>query len=79
MLTRVVEVELESAIEARNEALATLRELGPPDLVHLTRQSNKSASKLVRKMSEDMNSGLTVARRASTIMLPAMTPPHRRV
>ncbi|KAL9102364.1 MAG: hypothetical protein Q9163_002486 [Psora crenata] len=35
----IVEEEIESAIECRNEALQTIRELGPPDLVHLIKQS----------------------------------------
>ena len=39
---RVVEEELEAAVESRNEALATIRELGPPDLVHLVKQSKSS-------------------------------------
>lgn len=34
----IVEDEIESAIECRNEALQTIRELGPPDLVHLIKQ-----------------------------------------
>ncbi|MDI1492305.1 MAG: bud site selection protein [Ramalina farinacea] len=41
---RIVEEEIESAIEYRNEALQTIRELGPPDLVHLIKQS-KSGGK----------------------------------
>ena len=36
---RLVEEEIESAIESRNEALQTIRELGPPDLVHLVKQA----------------------------------------
>lgn len=39
---RIVEEEIESAIESRNEALQTIRELGPPDLVHLVKQSKSS-------------------------------------
>ncbi|KAL9130308.1 MAG: hypothetical protein Q9217_001483 [Psora testacea] len=35
----IIEEEIESAIECRNEALQTIRELGPPDLVHLVKQS----------------------------------------
>lgn len=35
----IVEEEIESAIESRNEALQTIRELGPPDLVHLVKQA----------------------------------------
>lgn len=36
---RIVEEEIESAIESRNDALQTIRELGPPDLVHLVKQA----------------------------------------
>ena len=38
-ICRIVEEEIETAIESRNEALQTIRELGPPDLVHLIKQS----------------------------------------
>ncbi|KAF1947884.1 chaps-domain-containing protein [Clathrospora elynae] len=41
----IYEDELQSAIEARSESLQTLRELGPPDLVHLIKQPVKSATK----------------------------------
>jgi tetratricopeptide (TPR) repeat protein len=43
----VYEEELHSAIEARAESLQTLRELGPPDLVHLIKQPIKSPTKQV--------------------------------
>ncbi|KAL9600689.1 MAG: hypothetical protein Q9219_003019 [cf. Caloplaca sp. 3 TL-2023] len=43
----IVEDEIESAVESRNEALQTLRELGPPDLVHLVKQSVKSGNKQI--------------------------------
>jgi len=46
-LTRIVEDEIESAIESRTEALNALRELGPPDLVHLVKQSVKSGGRQV--------------------------------
>ena len=49
-LCRVVEQEIESAIDSRNDALPTLRELGPPDLVHLVKQSVKSGSRQVRNV-----------------------------
>ncbi len=45
---RIVEDEIESAIESRTEALNALRELGPPDLVHLVKQSVKSGGRQVR-------------------------------
>ena len=53
MLTvnRIYEDELHSSIEARSESLQTLRELGPPDLVHLIKQPIKSATKQVRLVS----------------------------
>ncbi|KAL8733239.1 MAG: hypothetical protein Q9166_002256 [cf. Caloplaca sp. 2 TL-2023] len=41
----IIEEEIESAIDSRNESLPTLRELGPPDLVHLVKQSIKSGNK----------------------------------
>ncbi|KZM28367.1 bud site selection protein [Ascochyta rabiei] len=41
----IYEDELHSAIESRSESLQTLRELGPPDLVHLIKQPIKSTSK----------------------------------
>ena len=44
---RIIEEEIESAIDSRNESLPTLRELGPPDLVHLVKQSTKSGNKQV--------------------------------
>ena len=37
--SRIVEDEIESAIESRNDSLQTIRELGPPDLVHLVKQA----------------------------------------
>lgn len=46
--SRVVEHEIESSVESRNEQLAQVRELGPPDLVHLIRQSPKSGGRQVR-------------------------------
>ncbi|PVI07395.1 chaps-domain-containing protein [Periconia macrospinosa] len=43
----IYEEELHSAIEARSESLQALRELGPPDLVHIIKQPIKSTSKQV--------------------------------
>ncbi|OCK79280.1 chaps-domain-containing protein [Lepidopterella palustris CBS 459.81] len=40
----IFEEELHSAVEARSETLQTLRELGPPDLVHLVKQPKQSQS-----------------------------------
>lgn len=44
---RIIEDEIESAIDSRNESLQALRELGPPDLVHLVKQSVKSGGRQV--------------------------------
>ncbi|KAI4255947.1 MAG: hypothetical protein L6R42_006482 [Xanthoria sp. 1 TBL-2021] len=41
----IIEEEIESAVDSRNESLPSLRELGPPDLVHLVKQSIKSGNK----------------------------------
>ena len=35
----VVEEEIETSVESRNDALQNIRELGPPDLVHLIKQA----------------------------------------
>ncbi|OCL03732.1 chaps-domain-containing protein [Glonium stellatum] len=43
----IFEEELHSAVEARADTLQTLRELGPPDLVHLVKQPIKSTTKQV--------------------------------
>ncbi len=45
--SRIIEEEIDSAIDSRNEALQALRELGPPDLVHLHKQSVKSGGRQV--------------------------------
>jgi len=47
----IYEEELQSAIDARGDSLQALRELGPPDLVHLIKQPIKSANKQVRAIS----------------------------
>ena len=39
---RILEDDIHIAIDARTDALQTLRELGPPDLVHLVKQAAKS-------------------------------------
>ncbi|KAL8978728.1 MAG: hypothetical protein Q9205_005761 [Flavoplaca limonia] len=46
----IIEEEIESAVDSRNESLPSLRELGPPDLVHLVKQSIKSGNKQVRSI-----------------------------
>lgn len=46
--SRLIEDEdLYACIDARTEALQTLRELGPPDLVHLVKQNVKAGSRQV--------------------------------
>lgn len=47
VLDRIFEEELHTAVDARTESLQTLRELGPPDLVHLIKQPIKGAPKQV--------------------------------
>jgi hypothetical protein len=46
---RLYEEDLQVTIESRTESLQALRELGPPDLVHLMRIPVKGASKQVRR------------------------------
>ncbi|KAL8668832.1 MAG: hypothetical protein Q9168_006554 [Polycauliona sp. 1 TL-2023] len=41
----IIEEEIETAVDSRNDSLPSLRELGPPDLVHLVKQSIKSGNK----------------------------------
>jgi len=41
------EEDHQSAVDVRTDTLQTLRELGPPDLVHLIKQPNKSTSRQV--------------------------------
>lgn len=53
---RIIEEDLHSAVEARTETLQSLRELGPPDLVHLIKQSAKSSTKQVHRISKPKRS-----------------------
>lgn len=48
---RIVENEISESIYARTEALQALRELGPPDLVHLTKSQPKAGIKEVKGSS----------------------------
>lgn len=48
---RIVENEIHESINARTESLQALRELGPPDLVHLIKTQPKAAVKEVRRTS----------------------------
>jgi hypothetical protein len=45
--TRLFEDDAHSVVEIRTDSLSTLRELGPPDLVHLIKQPVKSTNKQV--------------------------------
>jgi len=45
--SRLTEEILHESIEARSEALSTLRELGPPDLVHLIKVAPRNPGKQV--------------------------------
>lgn len=49
---RLIEDEdLYSCIDARTDSLQTLRELGPPDLCHLVKQSVKAGNRQVRALN----------------------------
>ena len=68
---RITEGDLGEALDARTEALSSLRELGPPDLVHLLKQSVRNPSKKVYLSSSPFGvlvKVLTIIRLASTIM-----------
>lgn len=45
---RLTEEVLHESVDSRTESLLGLRELGPPDLVHLLKQSPRNQSKQVR-------------------------------
>lgn len=45
---RLTEEVLHESVDSRTESLIALRELGPPDLVHLLKQSSRNQSKQVR-------------------------------
>lgn len=47
---RLFEDDLLSVIDARTDSLQSLRELGPPDLVHLVKNPIKGAQKQVRQV-----------------------------
>jgi hypothetical protein len=53
-LTRLTEELLHESIDARDHSLPALRELGPPDLVHLVKVAPRNPSKSV---SETLISG----------------------
>ena len=59
MYYRVTEEALHESIDARTESLVALRELGPPDLVHLLKQGVRNTGKQVCRplIHEDHMSG----------------------
>lgn len=75
---RIVEEEIDTAVESRNDSLPTLRELGPPDLVHLVKQSVKSGNKQVSLHVQNAGFSLTdsMERAVSTTMSPESTHPR---
>lgn len=46
--SRITEEILQESVDSRTEGLTQLRELGPPDLVHLLKQTSRSVAKPVR-------------------------------
>lgn len=44
---RLTEEVMHESVEARTEGLSSLRELGPPDLVHLVKQAPRNPAKQV--------------------------------
>jgi hypothetical protein len=48
VIRRISEEIIHESTDARTETLVSLRELGPPDLVHLLKQNLRNASKQVR-------------------------------
>lgn len=48
LIPRITEEVLQESIDARTESLISLRELGPPDLVHLLKQQARNSGKHVR-------------------------------
>ena len=53
--SRIFEEELHTSVDARTESLQTLRELGPPDLVHLVKQPIKGTSRQVHGLRKAMD------------------------
>lgn len=46
-MARITEEILQESVDVRTESLSQLRELGPPDLVHLLKQTSRSVAKPV--------------------------------
>lgn len=73
-VTRLTEEILSESIDARTESLISLRELGPPDLVHLLKQATRNPGKQVCDLDTPSSS-----RPLLTASLPARSLPscHR--
>jgi hypothetical protein len=74
---------LHESIDARTESLAALRELGPPDLVHLLKQATRNAGKQVCFSAIDRSQLLghiaKILRPASTTMSQVSMPRRQLV
>ena len=78
-LSRITEEVLHESIEARTEQLIALRELGPPDLVHILKQPIRNPGKHVRTETNHLlDSRMTAdnwpSRLEPTIMSPVSMP-----
>lgn len=64
--SRLFEDDSHSVVEIRTDSLSTLRELGPPDLVHLVKQPVKSTNKQVieHPWAKETISGIQTATRS---------------
>lgn len=64
--SRLFEDDSHSVVEIRTDSLSTLRELGPPDLVHLVKQPVKSTNKQVieHPWAKETLSGIQTATRS---------------
>ncbi|KAG8626572.1 hypothetical protein KVT40_005517 [Elsinoe batatas] len=80
-LPEIFEDENHPVIDVRTETLQTLRELGPPDLVHLIKQPVKSASKQVgvyhHVTGVDASSSASLAAYINTLTYSTQDKSHR--
>lgn len=84
LLRRIIEdEELGLAIDARTESLQNLRELGPPDLVYLVKQSQKAAGKQIGVYHHvtgiDASSSASLAAYVNTLTYNAADKTHKVV
>ncbi|KAG8525766.1 uncharacterized protein KY384_000526 [Bacidia gigantensis] len=78
----IVEEEIETAIEYRNEALQVIRELGPPDLVHLVKQSKsggRQSGVYHHVTGADASSSASLAAYVNTLVYTPMDKTHKVV